>query len=61
MEREAVALFALDRDDDLGDRIAARLGVALAGMELREFEDGEHKIRPMASVRGRDCCGLAGL
>ncbi len=61
MKTDAVALFALDRDDDLGDRMAARLGLTLAGLERRDFEDGEHKIRPTESVRGRDCFVLAGL
>ena len=29
-------------------------GIALGAHEEREFEDGEHKIRPLESVRGRD-------
>ncbi len=39
---------------DLGERVAAAIGVALAPHEEREFEDGEHKARPLASVRDRD-------
>lgn len=30
------------------------LGIPLADHEEREFEDGEHKARPLVSVRGRD-------
>jgi ribose-phosphate pyrophosphokinase len=37
-----------------GERVAAALGVTLAALEEREFEDGEHKSRPLASVRGHD-------
>lgn len=37
-----------------GERICARLGVAASEVEGRTFEDGEHKLRPMESVRGRD-------
>ncbi len=34
--------------------IATALGVAPAGVEEREFEDGEHKARPLESVYGAD-------
>ena len=47
-------LFALDATREFGGRVAGRLGVELAQHEEREFEDGEHKVRPLASVRGRD-------
>jgi phosphoribosylpyrophosphate synthetase len=30
------------------------LGVMLARHEEREFEDGEHKARPLENVRGKD-------
>ncbi len=49
-----MSLFALAASQPLGDAIAARLGVALAAHEEREFEDGEHKSRPLESVRGSD-------
>ncbi len=39
---------------ELGAAIAGALGVELAPLEEREFEDGEHKARPLTSVRGRD-------
>ena len=34
--------------------MAATLGLSLAPLEEREFEDGEHKIRPLDEVRGAD-------
>ncbi len=54
-------LFALDRSRELGERVAAALGLALAPHEEREFEDGEHKARPLLPVRGRDVFVLHGL
>jgi ribose-phosphate pyrophosphokinase len=47
-------LFALDATQEFGRKIAAELGVDLAPHEEREFEDGEHKARPLVSVRGHD-------
>lgn len=47
-------LFAPGTSRDYGERVAARLGIPLAEHEEREFEDGEHKIRPLQSVRGGD-------
>jgi ribose-phosphate pyrophosphokinase len=47
-------LFALDATQEFGRKVAAELGVNLAAHEEREFEDGEHKARPLVSVRGHD-------
>jgi len=47
-------IFALQASHPFGDRVATALGVALAEHEEREFEDGEHKARPLVSVRGED-------
>ena len=47
-------LFALGATRPHGDAIARRLGLELSPHEEREFEDGEHKSRPLISVRGRD-------
>ena len=47
-------LFALNASCDLGGRIADLLSIPLAAHEEREFEDGEHKSRPLESVRGRN-------
>jgi ribose-phosphate pyrophosphokinase len=47
-------LFALRATDAFGRRIAGALGEPLAAHEERDFEDGEHKARPLANVRGAD-------
>jgi ribose-phosphate pyrophosphokinase len=51
---KGIALFSLDRGRPLLERIAKLVGVAPSRHEEREFEDGEHKIRPLECVRGRD-------
>ena len=47
-------LFALQASYGLGKEVAAELGVQLARHEEREFEDGEHKSRPLDPVGGAD-------
>src|SRR6516164_6701443 len=47
-------VFALDATKDLGLKIAAALGEPLARHEEREFEDGEHKARPLDDVSDAD-------
>ena len=54
-------LFGLNASRDLGERVARALGSPLAPHEEREFEDGEHKARPLESVRGRDVYVLVSL
>lgn len=54
-------LFALDASRDFGERVAGHLGLALARHEEREFEDGEHKARPLDSVRGADAYVIQSL
>jgi ribose-phosphate pyrophosphokinase len=54
-------LFVLDGDTGLGRGVAERLGVEVAPHELRTFPDGEHKIRPLVNVRGRDVYVLHSL
>jgi ribose-phosphate pyrophosphokinase len=49
-----IALFAPRSTRAYGERVAAELDTALAELEERAFEDGEHKTRPLESVRGRD-------
>jgi ribose-phosphate pyrophosphokinase len=49
-----VLLFALDGSREFGEKVAAALGLPLSAHEEREFEDGEHKARPLVNVRGRD-------
>jgi ribose-phosphate pyrophosphokinase len=50
----APAIFALSETRAFGERVAAVLRVSLAAHEERPFEDGEHKTRPLVSVRGQD-------
>ena len=54
MEHSRLALFALYASRDFGAAVARHLELALSPHEEREFEDGEHKSRPLVSVRGRD-------
>jgi ribose-phosphate pyrophosphokinase len=54
MPLESLAVFAVNASRAFGEAVARALGVALGVHEEREFEDGEHKIRPLESVRGRD-------
>lgn len=47
-------VFALAASREFGSGVAGTLGVPLAPHEERRFEDGEHKCRPLVTVRGRD-------
>ena len=47
-------LFALNSSEFIGRKISENLGIPLGQHEERNFEDGEHKIRPLVNVRGRD-------
>jgi ribose-phosphate pyrophosphokinase len=57
----APCLFALQASRAWGEAVAAQLGTQLAPHEERGFDDGEHKARPLASVRGRDVFVLQSL
>jgi len=50
---DSTVLFAPASSAAFGQRVAAALGVPMSVPEEREFDGGEHKIRPRASVRGR--------
>lgn len=54
-------LFALQATADLGTRVARAMGYPLDPHEEREFEDGEHKARPLANVRNCDVYVIQGL
>jgi ribose-phosphate pyrophosphokinase len=54
MNTEDVRLFALAPSRDFGERMAGHLGIPLSEHEEREFEDGEHKSRPLVNVRRKD-------
>lgn len=63
MTDTGLRVFALNASRAYGERIAARLGLALAEHEERDFEDGEHKVRALENVRGADVfviCSLYG-
>lgn len=47
-------LFAPTHSAIFARRIVQSLGVALAASEEREFDGGEHKMRPLQYVRGHD-------
>lgn len=55
------ALFALDDEGDLGRLVADGLGIELSPHEVRRFEGGEDKGRPLVGVRGRDVHVIASL
>jgi ribose-phosphate pyrophosphokinase len=54
MSSAPLAVFSLKSGRSLAERVAARLDLELMPHEEREFEWGQHKTRPLASVRGRD-------
>lgn len=47
-------VFALTGTEGLGKAVAEAAGVELHPLEEREFADGEHKSRPLVSVRNQD-------
>jgi ribose-phosphate pyrophosphokinase len=47
-------LFALQGSRAFGEQVATFLDRSLDAIEERNFEDGEHKIRPLVSVRDED-------
>ena len=61
MPKNSFLLFALEHSHVLGKAIAQQLGLPLTPHEERVFEDGEHKARPLQSVRGRSCFVLHSL
>ena len=51
---DRLRLFALNGTAELGRDIGKQLGHSLSAHEEREFEDGEHKARPLDPVGGAD-------
>jgi ribose-phosphate pyrophosphokinase len=51
----------LQATSELGAAVAETLGLPLALHEERSFEDGEHKTRPLETVRGADVYVLQSL
>src|SRR5512137_964379 len=54
MKTAPLMLFSMAASAELGVAIAATLRQPLAAHEEREFDDGEHKARPLDSVSGTD-------
>ena len=54
-------LFALPPDDELGEAVADKMGITQADIKARDFADGEHKIRSMEGVNGKDVYVLHSL
>jgi ribose-phosphate pyrophosphokinase len=54
MNDDRIAIFAPQSGREFGERVSSLLGLALSPLEEREFEDGEHKTRPLESVRGKN-------
>lgn len=52
--REALAVFSTGDGRAFVEPVCRVLGVPPTRFEERRFEDGEHKTRPLESVRGRD-------
>ena len=59
--QHSLTFFALEGSRPFAERVAHRLAVPLAPHEERNFEDGEHKTRPLQSVRGHDTFVLHSL
>lgn len=58
---DQLSLFAMNATAELGSAVAAALGRRLANHEERDFEDGEHKTRPLDAVCGQDVYVIQGL
>jgi len=54
MSHDDIAVFAPQSGREFGQCVCSNLGILLSAHEEREFEDGEHKARPLESVRGKD-------
>ncbi len=54
-------LFAIHESRPFGEQMARHLGAQLSPLEERDFDDGEHKTRPLVSVRGKDVYVLHSL
>lgn len=47
-------VFALENSRKFGEKVVQELDIFLSDHEEREFEDGEHKSRPLVNVRNQD-------
>jgi ribose-phosphate pyrophosphokinase len=51
---DELRLFALNSSRSFGEQVSQHLSIPLSQHEEREFEDGEHKARPLVNVRGKN-------
>lgn len=51
---DELQVFAIESSREYGERVCHELSIPRSRHEEREFEDGEHKIRPLQDVRDRD-------
>jgi ribose-phosphate pyrophosphokinase len=49
-----LALFTLAGSEEYAGRVAKQLECPLTPVEERSFEDGEHKVRSLVPVEGKD-------
>ncbi len=61
MAQDDPVFFALESSRALAEKVGRELRLALSAHEERNFADGEHKVRPLVSVRGRDVFVLHSL
>ncbi|MGE5107419.1 MAG: ribose-phosphate diphosphokinase [Sphingobacteriales bacterium] len=54
-------LFALRSSNNFGELISKELNIDLSAHEEREFEDGEHKCRPLDNVRNENVFVISSL
>lgn len=54
-------IFALNQSRAFGEKVSEFLEIPLCAHEERDFEDGEHKARPLVSVRGEDAYVIQSL
>jgi len=56
-----IRVFALGGSREYGERVSRHLEIALSPVEERPFEDGEHKTRPLVTVRNHDVYAIQSL
>lgn len=61
IDADDIRLFALEASRPFGEAVSQALGAPLSTHEERDFADGEHKSRPLVSVRDRDVYVLQSL
>jgi ribose-phosphate pyrophosphokinase len=53
-DQPKLLVFAPQSARTMGEHVTKHLNVELSASEEREYENGEHKMRPLANVRDRD-------